>query len=78
MKINYKHDEGRCMTPCPYGILWRNEGEREVLLVGSNACAACDHFVFNDETADWVECGYEENIWQLAKESLDQMRGETK
>ena len=75
MRINYEHDDGRCMTPCPYGIPWREAGQGEVILIGSNACAGCPHFVFNDEIEDWIECKYEEDIWMEAKQSLDKTKG---
>ena len=54
MKIPFEHDNGYCMTPCPYGKI--NVYTGELIFVGSNACASCICFVTDDFEEDLVEC----------------------
>lgn len=58
MKIYYKHKEGYCETPCPYGFTNGYTGDHK--LVGSYACADCMYFVTDSFDKNWVECNYEE------------------
>ena len=54
MRINFKHNEGYCETPCPHRMINVYTGEPK--FVGSNACAECRYFVTDDFDEDCVEC----------------------
>ena len=54
MKIPFEHDNGYCLTPCPYGRI--NGYTGEPTFVGSNSCASCICFVTDDFEEDLVEC----------------------
>lgn len=58
MRIHYTHENGHCMTPCPYGVHCGYTGEPK--LVGSYACADCMHFVTDSFEENWVECNFGE------------------
>ena len=62
MKIKFEHNEGYCLTPCPFGMINEYSDLGDVKLVGSNACSDCIHFVSNDFEENLVECNCKENI----------------
>ena len=58
MRINHQDDEGYCFTTCPYGVT--NGYTGDAMLVGSNGCSDCCHFIENNLEENWIECDCEE------------------